>query len=146
MDYINYFTLEKAPGFDKLSHFLNEFPFITPTTAIRLMQKFDTKTTDYKHGKVDTGNYTEAVDVANVVKSFLNYSKIAIDKSFILAIKSIIATGKYDHETMKKKLEFQSRSLVKCVNSKQYIELLEEIYNFKSRDYVSFKEKARSNG
>lgn len=146
MDYINYFTIEKAPGFDKLSHFLNEFPFISPSMAIRLIQKFDLKSTEYKNGRIDTSNYEQAVEIGNVVKSFLNFSQVALDKTFIVAIKTIISTGKYDHETMKRKLEFQPRSLVKCVNAKQYIELLEEIYNYKNREYISFKETGKTHG
>lgn len=37
MDYINYWTVEKAPGFDVLSRFIFTYPFIPASTCLQLL-------------------------------------------------------------------------------------------------------------
>lgn len=140
LDYINYWSVEKAPGFDVLSKFLSEHSQIPASTAMMLLSvdgKRDTRA--LKEGKSDVGNIAQAEQIALFLKSFRNIIDWAYDRSFVMAIQRLVDSGKYDHAVMLKKLENQSRSLVKCVNVKQYIELLEEIYNRGSHNKVSFK-------
>lgn len=133
MDYINYWTIEKAPGFDKLSHFLNDHPLIPPSSAL-LMLSADGKRdlAGLKNGFVDATGYPEACEIANILKYFRNYADFAYDRNFILAVITCVQVDGYDHDTMKAKVEMQPRSLVKCINRKQYVEMLEEIYNYRS--------------
>ncbi|WP_432714390.1 ParB/Srx family N-terminal domain-containing protein [Pedobacter sp.] len=140
MDYINYWAIEKAPGFDVLSKFLSEHSKLPPSTALMLLSlegKRDMSA--LKSGSVDVLNINEATEVAGVLKKFRNIIDWAYDRNFVLAIYKLIKTGKYDPAVMEKKLETQSRSLVKCINVKQYVELLEEIYNRGSHNKISFK-------
>ncbi len=126
MDYINYWTIEKANGFDELSRFISVYPNLPPSTALMLLS-------------ADVSNMEEATKVAEIIKKFRNIIEFAYDRNFILSINKVVKTGKYDQEVMNKRLEGQSRSLVKCATVKQYIDLLEEIYNKNSHNKVSFK-------
>ena len=130
LDYINYWTIERAPGFDKLSAFLSENPLIPPSSAL-VMLSADGKRDlpGLRNGHVDTSGYPEATEIAEILKFFRNKIDFAYDRNFILAVISCVKTDGYNHEIMKNKVEMQSRSLVKCVNRKQYVEMLEEIYN-----------------
>lgn len=133
LDYINYWTIEKKPGFDKLSVFLSEHPLIPPSSALVMLAcdgKRDLKA--LKEGIVDTSAYTEACEIAEILKYYRNKVEFAYDRNFILAVISAYKTPGYDHEIMKGKVENQTRSLVKCINRKQYTEMLEEIYNYHS--------------
>lgn len=37
LDYINYYTIKKKPGFDKLSSFMSEYPLIKTSTILTLL-------------------------------------------------------------------------------------------------------------
>ena len=140
IDYINYWTMEKAPGFSILSKFLSEHPKIPASTALMLLSPEGKRDmSSLKLGQVDVLNITEATEIAECLKTFRRIIDWAYERNFVLAIYRIMRTGKYDHSVMQKKLESQSRSLVKCINTVQYIELLEEIYNRGSHNKVSFK-------
>jgi len=130
MDYINYWTIERAPGFDKLSAFLSENPLIPPSSAL-VMLSADGKRdlVGLRNGHVDTSGYPEATEISEILKYFRNIIDFAYDRNFILAVITCVQTNGYDHDTMKNKVEMQTRSLVKCINRRQYIEMLEEIYN-----------------
>jgi len=140
MDYINYWTIEKASGFDELSRFLSVYPNLPPSTALMLLSSDGSRDIrSLKSGSIDVSNMEEATKIAEIVKKFRNIIDFAYDRNFILSINKVVKTGKYDQEVMNKRLEGQSRSLVKCATVKQYIDLLEEIYNKNSHNKVSFK-------
>lgn len=140
LDYINFWTIEKAPGFDVLSKFLSEHSQIPPSTAMMLLSADGSRNTNaLKEGVVDVDNIAKAQEIAQILKYYRNIIDWAYDRSFVLAVNRLVESGKYDHATMEKRMETQTRSLVKCINTKQYIELLEEIYNRGSHNKVSFK-------
>lgn len=133
IDYINYWAVEKRPGFDKLCAFLGEYPLIQPTTAMLLLSCDCTRDTNaLKEGIVDVSNYDRAVEVANTLKWFRNFFEYAYDRNFILAINVFVNHPNFDLEIMKGKVDLQPRSVVRCINKKQYVEMLLEIYNYKS--------------
>lgn len=140
MDYINFWGVEKAAGFDELSKFLSIYPNLPPSTALMLLSGDGSRDmNNLKNGIIDISNLTEATHIADVVKKFRNIIDFAYDRNFILSIARVIKSGKYDQAIMDKRLEYQSRSLVKCATVRQYIEMLEEIYNKGSHNKVSFK-------
>lgn len=133
MDYVNYWTVKKKPGFDKLSAFLSENPKISVSTALMLMDGFGSRNTkELREGVIDVFNYDRACEVARILKFFRNIIDFAYERNFVLAVSVMVNTTGYDHAIMESKLEFQSRSLVRCISSRQYVELLEEIYNYRS--------------
>jgi hypothetical protein len=140
LDYINFWSVEKAAGYDVLSRYLSAYPSMPPSTALMLLSTDGTRDlTALKGGKIDVSNYSSAVEIAEIIKRFRNLVDFAYDRNFILAINKIINTGKYEQEIMDRRLEGNSRSLVKCATVKQYMEMLEEIYNKGSHNKVSFK-------
>lgn len=139
MDYINYWTVENAPGFHTLSKFMNQHEYLKPTICIQLLSSDGSRDTKgLKSGQIDVTNIIEANQVVEVVKMFRNYVDFAFSRDFVFAVQKLIQTDCFDLEHMKRKLELQPRSLVKCISVKQYIEVIEEIYNYKSRDVVRF--------
>ncbi len=130
VDYVNYWTIEKKPGFDKLSAFISQFPNIPISTALLMCSSAGAR--DYealRQGYVNVDNYQQACEIAEILKFYRNIFDSTYERNFVLAVIASVKTPGYDHEAMKKKLEYQSRSLVRCVSKKQYLEMLEEIYN-----------------
>lgn len=140
MDYINYWTIEKARGFDQLSKFLSVYPGLPPSTALMLLSSDGSRDVkSLKEGVVDVANWDKAVEIADIIVKYRNIIDFAFDRNFILAINKLVNSGLYDHSVMEIKLEKQLRSLVKCATIKQYLDLLEEIYNKGSHNKVSFR-------
>ena len=52
-------------------------------------------------------------------------------RAFVKAMLQLFSNKDYNHAEFLNKLSYQSRSLVDCTNYKQYITLIEEIYNYK---------------
>jgi len=134
LDYINYWATEQAPGFDTLTTFMLENPLIPPSTILRLIgpDQGGNSTGKLRDGIVDVSNIDQANYICSVLKEYAELINFAHERNFVLAVMSSIRTPGYDHDTMRRKLEYQSRSLRRCITVKQYCEMLQEIYNYNS--------------
>lgn len=137
MDYINYWTIEKAPGFDVLSSFLSRYPFLNPSAALRLLGEGNNRT--FKEGIIRLVEVKRAELIASTLQWYVERWPFASTVWFQRAITTIIISGEYDHERMVEKIEQQPRSMVQCVSAKQYIEMLEEIYNWRMQNRARFR-------
>lgn len=54
-------------------------------------------------------------------------------RSFIFSLILLYNVKGYNHQKMMQKIKYQSAKLVDCTNTKTYVALLEEIYNYKER-------------
>ena len=131
VDYINYYAVEGKSGFEQLAAFMIDNPLIPASTAMKMLHGSNT-TAELKQGIINVSNYDQAVEIANILREYRNMIDWAYDRNFVLAVVVCFRTAGYDQEIMRRKLEFQSRSLVKCVSVRQYTEMLEEIYNYGS--------------
>lgn len=129
-DYINYWTVENREGFDKLSSFMIDNPLIPPSTTLMMFSKLKKRDINgVREGNIDTSNYEQALSIADVLREYAGLIHFAYERNFVLAVMNCIYTPEYSHSHMQSKLEYQSRSIKRCVNVKQYTEMLEEIYN-----------------
>jgi len=140
LDYINYWTIEKKAGFDKLSSFLSEYPEIKPSTSIMLLSSDGVRNSkELQKGFVNVLNYNIAVEIANKLKFFSNIFEYTYDSKFITALAKLMSHPDYSFEKLKTQVEMQPRSLVRCIDKKQYLEMLLEIYNYRaSSKRISF--------
>lgn len=128
IDFINYWTVEKAPGYDVFTEFMIDNPLIAVSTAMRLMDDGNT-TKGLKEGVVKLGQREQAIAIAAYLKELNGFFEYAYQRNFVLALMTCMRTPGYDQELMSQKIQKQPRSLVNCISVKQYIGLLEEIYN-----------------
>jgi hypothetical protein len=137
-DYINYWTIEKAPGFDVFSEFMIANPLMPPTTIYRLIGA-DNIVHKVRKGIIDVSKIDTAERVSAICKEYRNMIDFAYERYFIMAVFNCVQTPEYDHAVMRDKLNYQSRSLLKCVTVRQYTEMLEEIYNYKNKNAIKLK-------
>jgi len=131
LDYINYYTIKKKPGFDKLSSFMSEYPLIKTSTILTLLSLDGFRDSKALYnGHVNVGNYHIAVKVAETLKFFRNYFEHAYDSKFVLALDKLMSHPDYNFDKLKNQVEMQPRSLVRCIDKKQYLEMLLDIYNY----------------
>jgi hypothetical protein len=86
-----------------------------------------------KNGELVLNNKTRGA----IVLQWLNDWNLFYDgfnrRSFVRALVNLYSIKGYSHDKMMQKIKYQSAKLVDCTNTKTYLALLEEIYNFKER-------------
>lgn len=135
VDYINYWKMEGVAEYSTLSRFLNAHPKIQVSSALNLLHPEGARDMEaFRAGRIQVGNYAQALQIATILEDFAGLCDFAYSHGFIVAMSQLFRTGLYDHKLMLTKLEYQRRNLVKCVGVKQYVEMLSEIYNYKTRE------------
>ena len=82
-------------------------------------------------GVINVANIEMAERVASFLKWLRNHYDATYQGSVIGVIRKMFEHPDFDEELFKRKIEEQPRSLVKCVNARQYREMFLEIYNYK---------------
>jgi hypothetical protein len=67
------------------------------------------------------------------IKDWMKYYPGAERRTFVLALVQLYNIEEYNHDKMMQKIQYQSTKLVDCTNTKTYLALLEEVYNFRER-------------
>lgn len=132
MDYINFYTVEKREGFGVLSKFLSEHPNIPVSAVIALLNPSGRREAKaVMEGILDVGNLSMANRIADFLRWLRNHYEFAYNSTVISVIRQMFEHQDFDLEFFKQKIEGQPRSLVKCINAKQYREMFLEIYNYR---------------
>lgn len=130
MDYINYYTVKKQPGFVDLSKLINEHPNYPVSFLIAIISGDGSKQRKgIMAGHLVTVGLRDAAELIGYIDDFGTYFDCHNNSRFLEAILYIYNTGLYDHDVMMNKLSKNPSALVPCANKKQYIKLLQEIYN-----------------
>tara|TARA_B100001094_G_scaffold292547_1_gene311807 strand:+ start:307 stop:1017 length:711 start_codon:yes stop_codon:yes gene_type:complete len=79
-------------------------------------------------------DYNNAVKCAEMIWDFRPYFKDFKERMFIRAILDCFKNKDYNHSRFLKKLSFQGNSLIKCVDKKNTLRMIEGIYNYKTRE------------
>jgi len=155
-DYLHAYCDLGFPEYLKMQKFMDDYPDFGIAVAEQLL----TNTTggvnnrQYSH-KIDgknTGrvrNFQEGeLEVPDLMLSYENAEKIMTFKPFydgynrsvfVAAMIGMFKHEKYNHSQMIGKLKNNPNSLVHCSNVTQYKIMIEEIYNFRSREKVSLR-------
>lgn len=116
-----------------LREFMRKYPWLTIVSAAHLISLGDRKFAhiDFKHGLFVANGLRFGVQVANSILDFAPYISYYREASFISAIRNLHQNRNYDHARMVRKLKFLSAKLRKCPDVPSYIQILDEIYNYK---------------
>lgn len=75
-------------------------------------------------------------DWVNIIK---NYNDRATTQIFVRALVKLYNNNEFEFSQLISKIAQQPTALVPCVNVEQYLTLLEDIYNYRSRNKVSLR-------
>jgi len=92
----------------------------------------------YKKGRIVIKSYRKAVQLAETVKKFAPFFPGYKKKSFVLAILHIIDNKDFDIDRMMRKLPKRCKSILDFSKSQDFIQVLQEIYNWKETKKVYF--------
>lgn len=86
-----------------------------------------------KNGNLILSHKTRGLIILEWIKDWMKYYQGGDRRSFIYALIQLYNIKGYNHEKMMQKMKYQSSKLVDSLNTKTYLAILEEIYNFKER-------------
>lgn len=142
-DYIKFHSKEGKPSFKILDRFLKDHPTIPISGALTLLSGSGTRDTKaIREGFVDTSNIDKANRIAEFITWLMEIYPCASLSNTIQAIRDIFSLEGFDVEVFKSKILGQPRSLVKCINRKQYLDMFLEIYNYKQSKNRISKERS----
>jgi hypothetical protein len=136
-EYLHHYVARNSPEYVKLRDFVDEYPFLSVTRAIKLCGHSQGKNLmdTFRDGTFQANDMRFARKVARALLDFKEAGINFYDQGrFVDAIANLIANAEYDHERMKAKLEYLSYKVVKCPDIPTYIQMLNEIYNYKVRN------------
>lgn len=157
-DYLNAFCDLKHPEYLKFRNFMRQFPAfgISASEAILTGQLSVKQGTDssLEFSNSKSGRYTiKYFEQGDLVISDMEYSKECAEKimmikpyyegfnriSFVRSMLGIFRIENYNHSQLLDRLKSSPTALQHCANVTQYKLLIEDIYNFRSREKVSLR-------
>jgi hypothetical protein len=110
----------------------NNFVSIGKGHSVRRIRPFE-------EGLLETKDLGKAYENAGKLMQYKPLFDGFNTKTFVKIMISLFKKKNFDHETMIRKLEIQPGALKKCATADQYISLIEELYNYKSRNKVNLR-------
>jgi hypothetical protein len=140
MDYVNFWTVEKSPGFKELAKFINRSK-LPVSAAVNLLAEDTAGALKYmREGSVDISN----MEMANEIIDFLHQIAEQYGYDWFLcggvagALRKMWEHPEFSAEKLAEKIAIQPRAVVPCTSNKKYLEMLAEVYNFKMHYRVDF--------
>ena len=93
----------------------------------------------FKSGDFVFDDYMGAIERADKLTALKAYTDLYKDTYFVYAMLKMFKNPEFELTTFMQKLSFQNGALVKCRDVRTYITLIEEIYNYKSRNKVNLR-------
>jgi hypothetical protein len=148
VDYLDTYVSSGNENYIKFKEFKDRFEKLTFTICVRLLSGYTSNRNDnfngvkgakkdFENGYFEIKDLVSAYKYAYMIMDFEQHFKGFNDLTFCLTLMNIFKHPNYDHERMMNRLEAQPNSLTPCKNQKQYHEMIEQIYNYKSRNKLS---------
>ena len=142
-DHLHKFVTKGNPNYITFSKFTEEFPMFKYTEIAMLLQN---SVTSVKRDSFDSGNYVvknekKGREWANYLLELKPYFEKYYNKSiFVRGFIKIISNKKeFVFEEFLHKVKLRPNMLVPCGTTEQYIEMIENIYNYKRSNKVNLR-------
>lgn len=139
-DYLNAYCDLGYKEYIKFKKFYNDIKEFTIGSAERIAAGHQSDNmSDFRSGKFKFNNILDAYDTAQKILMFKPYYNGYNRNTFVGAVMKLIKNENYNHAQMIHKLSLNPSILVDCANTSQYVLLLEDIYNYKSRNKTNLR-------
>jgi hypothetical protein len=133
MDYINYYTIEGRPAYVKISNLINHYPQFQTSALIALSNpELRRCSEDIRRGDLDSINADFAREVCDIIIK-LNEKYLygfVFDSRFPIALAKAMNTEGFNLDNLLKKIDDSPRSFVACHTVREYLTMIEDVYNF----------------
>jgi hypothetical protein len=93
----------------------------------------------FENGTWKNGDINLAQDFANKIRMIKSYYSSYNRSTFVGTMIGLLQKETFDFNDFMHKIRLQPTALVDCANREQYRTLIEDIYNYKSRNKISFR-------
>lgn len=152
-DFLDSFCDLKLKPYQQLKEFMKNYPEFSVGTAETIMKNahyeqkwiFDEdgnkigRKHSFKDGTFDVPDLGLAYENAAKICEFKQYFPDFFQSAFVRAMIALLKNPKYNHDIMVSKLKLQPGAMHVCPTIKGYISLIEDIYNYRSRDKVNLR-------
>jgi len=148
----DYLAMYVERGFDpyiKLKKFMEDFPDFGIKSAIKIVTNgmdedgkvhaIDDKRKDFQEGRLKIHNLSLAYENARKIMEYKKYFSAYTHLRFVSTMIALFKIKKFDNDVLLHKISLSPTSLVPCHNIEQYKELLEKIYNHRTREKLNFR-------
>ena len=149
VDYLNAYCELGNENYIAMREFISDFPefpfsvcdviIANSTTGTNIPNGTIKSTRIFENGEMVIKDISKAYGVANKLRVLKPYYKGYNRASFVRAMIVLLKKEHFDFNLFIQKLSFQPTSLVDCVSAGKYHELIEDIYNYRSRNKVSLR-------
>jgi|TARA_R110002110_G_scaffold25944_1_gene95981 hypothetical protein len=95
----------------------------------------------FKFGKLKVSDWEKARREANFITEQQHFIKQYKTRPFVTAFINVMRSHKFSRKQWSKKIEMNSQKLVHCTNTKDYLEVIQKVYNWGSQAKVAFELK-----
>lgn len=141
-NYMHHWCQQGNESYKVLKSFTERYPFISPSICLYILSGASAERRKlFNDGRFQVVRLELAEKVAAALIDFQRHTDICRNFKFINAVTCMVANPKYDHRHMMLKLEYLNARLKQCVTTKESLDMLSGIYNYKTReaDRVEFK-------
>lgn len=132
MDYINHYTIEKVSSFLQLSSLINNHPLMAVSALLTLSNSEGRRDIiQLKNGYLDVLGMDHAKEVCSACEDLFKRFDccFVFDSRFPLAMSKAIQADNFNIERLVEQIDSNPRAFVQCHTKKQYMEMIQEIYN-----------------
>ena len=94
---------------------------------------------NFYDGNLKISNYLKSCVVADKIVAIGKFYEGYKRRSFVYAILYLLKNKNFDYTELITKLKSQPLSIIDCTNTTSYVDLIEEIYNYRRRDKVNLR-------
>jgi len=142
--YLHHYVSLGLSAYIELEEFCKKYPIIPLYTAVSIGYRKGQRSRvagaaqeareAFKNGEFLFANKETLYELVRYLLDFQQYFPDSGARSFVGAVARLVKARDYDHERMKRKLEFGSHLLTKQATTAQYLKILEDIYNYKAQE------------
>lgn len=137
IDHLQYHVKEGNQNYILLDRFMKNFPDLRPTECTMLVKNNSSSAT---RGEFESGNFVVrdmkvAYDWGHKIMSLKPYFEKGYNKSiFVRAIVKVLQKPEFNFDEFRHKVQLRPKSIFMCGTVEQYVEMIEDIYNYKRKD------------
>lgn len=139
-NYLDSYVANKYPSYINYQIFQKKYGFPHRANILLLCgEDYRTHEVHFKKGNFKINDIKKAVTYAERILKCAQYYKDYKRKNFIGAMYKLLQKEVFSMEEFLQKLKLKSSMMKNCTTVKEYIELIEEIYNFRRGDKVNLR-------
>lgn len=141
-DHIHGYVEENNPHYIKLNNFIKEYPELKVTECMMLCKNSFTSVSreDFESGNFTVKDMVKAREWANNIMSLKPYFKGFNRSIFVRALVKVLSKKEeFKFDRFLHKVTIRPNLIRMCGTVEQYVDMIEEIYNFGSRDKVNLR-------